>query len=59
MLEEFKPNKEVFNIIQNDKPKKIKGNSKLKLWACNCGVKLRVGKENINVMCFFKKIFVI
>ena len=38
--EEFKPNKEVFNICQADEEKKKKG-SRLKLWVCGCGVKVR------------------
>ena len=59
MLLEFKPNKEVFNICQNHEDKK-KG-SRLRLYICNCGVKVRVGSDDFNAKCLnceseFKKV---
>ena len=44
MMEEFKPNKEVFNIFQSNKDKKKVG-SRLKLYMCSCGVKVRCAVE--------------
>lgn len=49
MLKEFKPNKEVFNICQNVEEKKKVG-SRLKLWMCSCGVKVRCAVE-LNAGC--------
>ena len=40
MLEEFKPQKEVFNIYQNSKDKKKKP-TRLKKWVCSCGENVR------------------
>jgi len=44
MLIDFKPNKEVFNIIQNQKEKNKVG-SRLKKWVCSCGVIVRCATE--------------
>lgn len=44
MLEEYKPNREVFNICQNIPEGKAKG-SRLKLYVCGCGVKIRCAIE--------------
>ena len=59
MLEEFKPQKEVFNICQSNEDKQKVG-SRLKKWVCGCGVILRTARE-INVLCLdcnteFKKV---
>ena len=59
MVEEFKPNKEVFDICQaNEKKKKV--GSRLKLWVCGCGVKVRCAVD-LNAVCLdcntnFKKV---
>ena len=49
MMEEFKPNKTVFNIIQNH-GERAKVGSRLKLWVCECGVKVRCAVE-LNAKC--------
>jgi len=49
MLEEFGAKPEVFNICQNQKEKK-KAGSRLKLYICNCGVKVRCATE-LNAIC--------
>lgn len=60
MLKEFKPNKESFNIIQNHEDKKKVG-SRLRLYICDCKVKVRVGSDDFKALCLdcnteFKKI---
>ena len=60
MLEEFKPNKEVFNIFQSQRDKKKIG-SRLRLFICDCGIKVRVGSDDFNALCLdcnteFKKV---
>jgi len=50
MLKEFKPNKEVFNICQNI-PDKKKVGSRLKLYVCSCGIKVRVASEEFKGLC--------
>ena len=50
MLEEYKPNKEVYNICQNI-PDKKKAGSRLKLYVCGCGVKVRVASEDFKGLC--------
>jgi len=47
---EFKGNKEVFNVFQAQKEKKKVG-SRLRLYTCECGIKLRVAKDNLNAVC--------
>ena len=59
MLEEFKPNKEVFNISQSNEGKKKVG-SRLKKWVCGCGCIVRCAVE-LNAVCLdcntnFKKV---
>ncbi len=49
MLKEFKPEKDVFNIFQNQKEKGKVG-SRLKLYMCDCGVKIRCAIE-LNAKC--------
>jgi len=49
MLEEFKPNKEVFNIFQNIQESKKVG-SRLKLFMCSCGIKVRCAVD-LNAIC--------
>ena len=49
MLEEFKPNKDAFNICQANEDKKKVG-SRLKLWECDCGVKVRSARD-LNIKC--------
>lgn len=48
--QEFKPNKEVFNIFQNQKERGKVG-SRLKLYVCLCGVKVRVAREDFRARC--------
>ena len=60
MLLEFKPQKEVFNIFQNMSKGKPKG-SRLRLYMCGCGIKLRVAKDDLKALCLdcnteFKKV---
>lgn len=60
MLLEFKPQKEVFNIFQNTQDKKKIG-SRLRLYICDCGVKIRVAKDDLKALCLdcnteFKKV---
>ena len=50
MLEEFKPNKEVFNFCQNTNNKQKVG-SRLRLYICDCGVKVRVAKNDFKALC--------
>jgi len=50
MLKEFNPNKEVFDICQNKADKKKVG-SRLKLYMCPCGVKVRVASEDFKGLC--------
>lgn len=59
LLKEFNPNTNAFNIFQNQKKKKKVG-SRLKLYVCSCGVKVRCA-INLNALCLdcnseFKKI---
>ncbi len=49
MLKEFKPNKDAFSIFQNIK-KSEKVGSRLKLYMCDCGVKIRCAIE-LNARC--------
>ncbi len=49
MLLEFKPDKKVFDICQNTKAKK-KAGSRLKLWMCSCGVRVRCAID-LNATC--------
>ena len=58
--EEFKPKKEVFNVFQNQKPTGKKG-SRLRLYVCSCGVKVRVADDEFKALCLkcdteFKKV---
>ena len=60
MLKDFKANKEVFNVFQNQKPAGKKG-SRLRLYMCSCGVKVRVGTDDFKALCLlcdseFKKV---
>lgn len=50
MVKEFKPNKEVFGIFQNQKEGKKVG-SRLKLYMCSCGIKVRVASEEFKGLC--------
>jgi len=50
LVEEFKPSKEVFNIFQNQKGKKKVG-SRLRLYICNCGVKIRCASDELQAKC--------
>ena len=50
LLEEFKPNKKVFDIIQKTSITLKKG-SRLRLYMCNCGVKIRVGSDDFKGLC--------
>jgi len=49
MLKEFKPLKDVFNVFQAQRDKKKVG-SRLKLYVCSCGVKVRCAVE-LNAKC--------
>lgn len=50
--QEFKPNKEVFNIFQNKKEKGKVG-SRLKLYVCSCGFRVRVAREDFKALCLY------
>ena len=50
MLKEFKPKDKVFNIFQNQKDKKKVG-SRLKLYICECGVRVRVAGDDFKGLC--------
>jgi len=49
MLNEFKPNQDAFNICQN-MPKKDKVGSRLRLFICDCGVKVRCAVD-LHALC--------
>ena len=53
MVEEFKPNKEVFNIFQKEK-EQVKKGSKMKLWVCSCDIKVRCAVE-LKAICLICK----
>lgn len=48
--EEFKSNPSVFNVFQAQKDKSKVG-SRLKLYICSCGVKVRVASEDFKAKC--------
>ena len=48
--EEFKSKPEVFNVFQNQRESKKVG-SRLKLYICACGVKVRVASEEFQAKC--------
>ena len=48
--EEFKSNPSVFNVFQSQKDKSKVG-SRLRLYICSCGVKVRVGKDDFKATC--------
>ncbi len=48
--EEFKDNKEVFDIFQSQKDKSKVG-SRLRLYICSCGIKVRVAQDDFNALC--------
>ena len=50
MLNDFKPNKEVFNIFQEQRNKNKVG-SRLRLFKCECGIKVRVGSDDFKAEC--------
>jgi len=50
--EEFKPNKEVFNIEQAQ-AKKIKKPNKMKKFTCDCGYIIRCAKSDLKATCFY------
>ena len=59
MVEDFKPDKEVFNICQANEQKKKVG-SRLKKWVCDCGCIVRCAVD-LNAVCLdcntnFKKV---
>ena len=60
LKEEFKALPKVFNVFQNQKPTGKKG-SRLRLFVCGCGVKVRVGTDEFKALCLkcdteFKKV---
>lgn len=50
MVEEFKPNREVFNIFQEVKTN-TGTKSRLFLFECSCGIKIRSGLKELSVNC--------
>ena len=48
---EFKSNKEVFNVFQSQRDKKEKVGSRLRLYTCSCGIKVRVAKDDFKAVC--------
>lgn len=54
MVSEFKPSQDAFKIFQDNKPKASKGKSRLLLFVCSCGCKIRTARnENkpLNAVC--------
>ena len=51
MLKEFKPHKEVFNVFQAQAENKEKKGSRLRLYVCDCGVKVRVASDTFQAEC--------
>lgn len=51
MLKDFKTNKDVFNIFENEKKKKV--GSRMCLYICSCGVKVRTASKikELNAVC--------
>ena len=50
MLKEFEPDENAFHISQNY-DKKPKTQSRLYLWVCDCGFKIRCGNQNLKASC--------
>ena len=51
LLKEFGYNEKVFNVVQNITEKDNKQKSRLYLYVCDCGVKVRCGLKELKANC--------